>query len=337
MDSARHVLIALFLLATLVVSITWSAPAPEESLLAHLYEMHRRIPIRERPTRGDHTVREIQYDENLHISDSPELFLPEHPCDFIDCEHKKVCVVKTGLRTPSGRPVACKPHCIHLRKAIAKPHVPRECIYTPHPSIHGVQRLKCNCRSSCATSFQQAVCGSDGQTYSSFCELQRQNCLRKTAVQPMSIGKCPATRSVNSPGQCRVQLRAYSIHNRSPMFGEPIDYSYGFLQLSCEAHNCTGSQVPTWYKQDVVNGLPTRRRLPHVFNAQRGIVHAKAGSSFNVVFPTQVSDSGLYTCQIRVDDKRLTASTQVIIQTPETEAQLEIRRMEYEARLRRYQ
>lgn len=49
---------------------------------------------------------------------------------------------------------------------------------------------KCVCDSIECTSDNEKVCGEDGQTYASRCDLMRLSCLKQTTIEIAHIGQC---------------------------------------------------------------------------------------------------------------------------------------------------
>uniref|UniRef100_A0A668A9S5 Agrin n=1 Tax=Myripristis murdjan TaxID=586833 RepID=A0A668A9S5_9TELE len=140
-----------------------------------------------------------------------DLHIPS-PCLEKVCEHGAVCVVKNGepvCECPEACPQTPDPVCgsdgqsygspcemraigCALQKAIHiqhKGHCDKTCANCSFGAICDAQTGQCVCPSECVES-HQPVCGSDGTTYDSECELNVRACKEQMDLRAVSQGDC---------------------------------------------------------------------------------------------------------------------------------------------------
>ncbi|XP_056277972.1 agrin isoform X4 [Pseudoliparis swirei] len=146
-----------------------------------------------------------------------DLSIPS-PCREKACDHGAVCVVKNGepvCECPEACPQAADPVCGSDGHSYGSPcemraigcalqrvvHVQHRglcddaCANCSFGAICDEQSAKCVCASECVDS-HQAVCGSDGGTYDSECELHVRACQQQMDLRVVSQGECKTCGSV---------------------------------------------------------------------------------------------------------------------------------------------
>ncbi|XP_077941566.1 agrin isoform X7 [Gasterosteus aculeatus] len=140
-----------------------------------------------------------------------DLSLPS-PCLGKECDHGAVCVVKNGepvCECPEACPQTSDPVCgsdghsygspcemramgCALQRAIQIQHkgpCDEACANCSFGAICDAQSGQCVCASECVDS-HQPVCGSDGSTYDSECELHVRSCKQQMELRVVSQGEC---------------------------------------------------------------------------------------------------------------------------------------------------
>ncbi|KAL4648416.1 agrin-like isoform X1 [Arapaima gigas] len=104
------------------------------------------------------------------------------------------------------------------------------------------QSAKCVCPVSCEGQAQQVVCGSDGNDYTSECELNKHACAKQTNIRKQFSGPCDPCNQNNMSGACRVEpgtrrMVTLSSPDSCPPEGEPFCASDGHMYSSdCQMH-----------------------------------------------------------------------------------------------------
>uniref|UniRef100_A0AAQ4NYE8 Agrin n=1 Tax=Gasterosteus aculeatus aculeatus TaxID=481459 RepID=A0AAQ4NYE8_GASAC len=140
-----------------------------------------------------------------------DLSIPS-PCLGKECDHGAVCVVKNGepvCECPEACPQTSDPVCgsdghsygspcemramgCALQRAIQIQHkgpCDEACANCSFGAICDAQSGQCVCASECVDS-HQPVCGSDGSTYDSECELHVRSCKQQMELRVVSQGEC---------------------------------------------------------------------------------------------------------------------------------------------------
>ncbi|XP_037334758.2 agrin isoform X4 [Pungitius pungitius] len=140
-----------------------------------------------------------------------DLSIPS-PCLGKECDHGAVCVVKNGepvCECPEACPQTSDPVCgsdghsygspcemramgCALQRAIQIQHkgpCDEACANCSFGAICDAQSGQCVCATECVES-HQPVCGSDGSTYNSECELHVRACKQQTDLRVVSQGEC---------------------------------------------------------------------------------------------------------------------------------------------------
>eukprot|EP00117_Sycon_ciliatum_P007358 scpid73832/ scgid10500/ Follistatin-related protein 4; Follistatin-like protein 4; m-D/Bsp120I 1-1 len=119
----------------------------------------------------------------------PEL-LPEHPCGFISCESHEACEIDIA-KLPKIKPV-CRP----LTEVIVQPGHTHICLKTLRTEGEELTReseyeFRCQCMDECPeVELEFQVCGNDGNTYASHCQLHREACRSNRRIVAVHKGSC---------------------------------------------------------------------------------------------------------------------------------------------------
>ncbi|XP_075882651.1 agrin [Nelusetta ayraudi] len=176
------------------------------------------------------------------------------PCDLSEpspcldkvCEHGAVCVVKNGepvCECPEACPQTSDPVCgsdghsygspcemramgCALQRAIAIQHkgpCDEACANCSFGAICDAQSGRCVCPSECVES-RQPVCGSDGATYTSECELNVRACKEQMELRVVGQGECKTCGGVVCAWGARCVLNQCECQ---PCSGEPLSLVCG--------------------------------------------------------------------------------------------------------------
>lgn len=100
---------------------------------------------------------------------------------------------------------------------------------------------KCVCDSIECTSDNEKVCGEDGQTYASRCDLMRLSCLKQTTIEIAHLGQCSQGKLYNSNLNVSIKvsinvLQVYRLYPRLKNKKNPLKILVSLSKLARRYH-----------------------------------------------------------------------------------------------------